>query len=298
MLLYPFLLLVGFLYVKQKTQIPDWATIAFYILLSIGCMMIEPIYGVIAAIALLTLYDNQRREGFDNPGNIPRVIYQTWNTHNLPPKMAACVAKLKDDNPEFEHRLFDDTECREFIKENFAEDVVDAYDRLIPGAFKADLWRYCVLYVNGGIYMDIKFQCEPGFSFSDVKGRQFYIREYNHMGTGLYDHIMYTGCIGSTPKNPVFMKCIQRIVENVKNRYYGPEHTSPTGPYLFASVLTPEDIESSEYSYYESEGIGYVRHIENKTVILSHYPEYRGEQKTNKASGWKEAWLNREIYSV
>ena len=26
------------------------------------------------------------------------------------------------------------------------------FDRLIPGAFKADLWRYCVMYITGGIF--------------------------------------------------------------------------------------------------------------------------------------------------
>ena len=295
MILYPVLLLVGFLYVKQKMVLPDFVSLAVYMLISLAFMAVEPIYGLFAALLLLILYDKQRKEGFETRA-IPRVIYQTWNTHDLPPKMADCVAKLKAANPGFEHRLYDDAECREFIKENFDADVVDAYDRLIPGAFKADLWRYCVLYVKGGIYLDIKFQCEPGFSFADVTNSPFYVREYNHKGTGLYNHIMYTGCIGSHAQNPVFMKCIRQIVENVKNQYYGPEHTSPTGPYLFASVLDPEAIETSEYAYYESDGIGYIRNIESHKVILSHYPEYRKEQKTNKVSYWKEAWLNREIY--
>jgi mannosyltransferase OCH1-like enzyme len=174
--------------------------------------------------------------------------------------------------------------------------VLDAYDKLLPGAFKADLWRYCVLYKTGGIYLDIKFQCEPGFSLYDLT--EGYVREYNHLGTGLYNHIMYTGCICSRPNNPLFMKCIDQIVENCRTKYYGPEHTSPTGPYLFASMMDPEDIENSEYAYYEENGVGYIRNIEDKRVILSHYPEYRVEQKSfGKGTYWKDAWLNREIYS-
>lgn len=31
----------------------------------------------------------------------------------------------------------------------------EAYDALIPGAFKADLFRYCVLFIYGGVYADI-----------------------------------------------------------------------------------------------------------------------------------------------
>ena len=297
MILYPFLFLVAFLYIRQRLVVPDRVTKIIYIFISLSLTAIQPIYGIVAAILLLILYDNQQREGFDNSSAIPRVIYQTWNTHNLPPKMTVCVEKLKADNPGFEYRLYDDAECREFIKTNFSADVVDAYNRLIPGAFKADLWRYCVLYVNGGFYLDIKFQCKPGFSFAGVEGPHFYVREYNHKGTGMYDHIMYTGCIGSRARNPLFMKCIRQIVDNVQKKYYGPEHTSPTGPYLFASLMEPEDIENSEYSYYETDGVGYIRHIENKTVILSHYPEYRKEQRSyNKVAYWKEAWINREVY--
>ena len=33
-------------------------------------------------------------------------------------------------------------------------DVLKAYDKLIPEAFKADLWRYSIIYKKGGCYMD------------------------------------------------------------------------------------------------------------------------------------------------
>lgn len=32
--------------------------------------------------------------------------------------------------------------------------VLAAYDKLIPGAFKADFFRYIILYVHGGCYFD------------------------------------------------------------------------------------------------------------------------------------------------
>ena len=51
--------------------------------------------------------------------------------------------------------FYDDKECRDFIKEHFHKNVLLAYDALIPGAFKADLFRYCELYINGGWWFDI-----------------------------------------------------------------------------------------------------------------------------------------------
>jgi len=304
-LIYPILFLAIFIYLTQtifESMIIKSAKNLVYLSIAIYYTLINPIYGVIAA-CLLILFDNTQRrptdgfqEGFAEKDKIPKVIYQTWSSKDLPPKMADCVARLKKSNPGFKYELYDDVDCKEFIKTEFEPDVLEAYEKLIPGAFKADLWRYCILYKRGGFYIDIKFQCEPGFSLDPTKS-SLYVREYNHNGTGLYDHIVYTGVIGSRPNNPLFMDCIKQIVKNVKNKYYGPEHTSPTGPWLFASKMDPVDFENIEYSYYESDGIGYIRHIENETVIMSHYPEYRAEQKTyGSPSYWKDAWINREMY--
>ena len=72
---------------------------------------------------------------------IPLKIFQTWHTKNLPPNMKTAVEIVKKINPRFEHHLFDDDDCREFIKNNFPEAVLQAYDGLIPGAYKADVCR-------------------------------------------------------------------------------------------------------------------------------------------------------------
>ena len=57
-------------------------------------------------------------------------------------------------NPDYKYFYFDALDCHNFIKCNFEEYVFKAYDMLLPGAFKADLWRYCALYVYGGVYCD------------------------------------------------------------------------------------------------------------------------------------------------
>ena len=47
----------------------------------------------------------------------------------------------------------DDDDCREFIKNN-TPIYLQSYDRIIPGAFKSDIWRLCVLFETGGLYSD------------------------------------------------------------------------------------------------------------------------------------------------
>ena len=77
---------------------------------------------------------NRQYNYFKNHYNsvIPLDIYQTWFTKELPPKMREKVELIKAQNPRFTHHLFDDNDCRDFIQTHFKQDVLDAYDRLIP----------------------------------------------------------------------------------------------------------------------------------------------------------------------
>ena len=117
------------------------------------------------------------------PGSFPIPFFQTWCCKNsavtpppdvscvpdlwcylknagLPPKMYECVRNnliLNQVGEDCIHYLFNDSDCRAFILKEYPPDVLIAYDRLIPTAFKADLWRYCVLYKYGGVYLDVKY---------------------------------------------------------------------------------------------------------------------------------------------
>ena len=69
---------------------------------------------------------------------IPLHVYLTWHTKTLPPLMQNNYDKNIEMNPEVEFHLFDDNDCRDFIKNNYDENVLNAFDSLIPGAYKAD----------------------------------------------------------------------------------------------------------------------------------------------------------------
>ena len=80
-------------------------------------------------------------------------------------------------HPMFEHNIFDENDCREFIKTNFDNFVLEAYDKLIPSSYKSDLWRYCVLYKNGGIYFDIKFMCVNNFNLIALTDKEYFVKD-------------------------------------------------------------------------------------------------------------------------
>ena len=173
---------------------------------------------------------------------IPFNVYQTWHTKNLPQKMNENFNYNKACNPKFNFILYDDNDCRDFIEKNFNNDVLMAFDKLKPGAYKADLWRYCILYINGGIYMDIKFRCTNGFKFISLTEKEHFptdvvISEYPNEP----NKAVYNGFMVSLPKNEKLLKSINQIVENVKNSYYGNSPLDITGPILFGQFFDYEE---------------------------------------------------------
>jgi mannosyltransferase OCH1-like enzyme len=241
-----------------------------------------------------------QRNGVKNV--IPLHIYQTWHTkEDLLPNMRECVETLKAQNPEFIHHLFDDDDCRDFITDNFSKDVINAYDSLIPGAYKADLWRYCILYKRGGVYMDVKYKCADDVKLIDLVDKEYYVEDRpQHENRGVYNAVMI--CEKGDPK---LLKAIYSIVDHVKQKYYGETPLSPTGPGLLGKIFTDDEFRDIRLKFVFDEKNGMRLNeshtIINKTnnkVVFVMYPEYRKDQLKYKDSHphYGELWDNNKIY--
>jgi mannosyltransferase OCH1-like enzyme len=53
--------------------------------------------------------------------------------------------------------MYDVDDQREYIKNNFKNDVLKTFDSLNSYTKKSELWKYCILYKKGGIYLDTKY---------------------------------------------------------------------------------------------------------------------------------------------
>jgi mannosyltransferase OCH1-like enzyme len=224
---------------------------------------------------------------------IPLDLYTCWHTKDLPPLMKSNYDLLVQGNPKIKFHLFDEEDCCRFISENFDAEVLDAYDRLIPCAYKADLWRYCVLYINGGIYMDIKYQCANGFKFISLTEKEHFVKDRP-------ESCVYNALIVSLPKNEILLKCIQKIVENVKNNYYGNNALYPTGPGLLGSFLNDQHINQLNMYFTETKVENRINEfyiVYNDITILKYYKGYREEQsRYQQNSYYTDLWNNKNIY--
>ena len=220
---------------------------------------------------------------------IPLNLFQTYHTLDVPVHMKKNIDELKKKNPEFTYKLFDDAMCRDFIQNHFDEHVLHAFDSLIPGAYRADLWRYCVLYIHGGIYIDIKFKCVNNFKLIELLDKEYYVKDRLSGGqNGIYRAFMV-----NLPKNPVLIQCIQQIVQNVKNRFYGKNSLCITGPQLMSNYFSQSSIRSNEL-YHGPEGC--CIYIGNSKII-DHYSQYRKEQRdTQKTDYYATLWKKKQVY--
>jgi mannosyltransferase OCH1-like enzyme len=224
---------------------------------------------------------------------IPLNLYTCWHTKNLPPLMKANYDYLVESNPKISFHLYDEDDCRKFIKEHFEVEVLNAYNSLIPCSFKSDLWRFCILYIHGGIYMDIKYRCVNNFKFIALTEKEHFVRD-------IQDNCIYTALIASLPKNELMRKCIYQIVENVKNKYYGISPLYPTGPGLLGKYFTNEERNNLEM-YHGTSSIEnrpneyYI--VKNDRIILKIYDDYRIEQKIYQTQqNYTILWEEKNIY--
>jgi mannosyltransferase OCH1-like enzyme len=232
-------------------------------------------------------------EGFTNTTTyiIPKNIFQTWKTLNVPPKMNQCIKKLQTDNPEFAYYLYDDAMCADFIKDNFDDSVICAYNKLIPTAYKADLFRYCILYIKGGIYLDIKYECANNFKLTELTNAEYFVRDIEISGGGIYNGVMVC-----KPKNNILYKAIYKIVENVNAEYYGLNSLSPTGPLLLKTYFSQYEVDKFKLTLQVGKNNQLKIYNGNELAMVS-YSDYRMEQlKTETIPHYGILWNQRRIY--
>jgi len=219
---------------------------------------------------------------------IPFKIYQAWHSDDIPDSVIYCIDNIKKSNPEFEHFLFNNNKCREFIKENFSKETLDAYDSIIPNAIKIDLWRYCILYMNGGIYLDVKYFCINNFKFKYLTDNEYFCRDIAESGSGIYNALIIC-----KPKNEIMLKCINQVLENVKNNFYGDYSLEPTGPLMIKNFFSNDEVNNLNLSLNEVKNNIYI--IYNNLPILYFNKNYRKEQ-IKYQKHWTEFWNDRNFY--
>ena len=176
-------------------------------------------------------------------GGIPKIIIKTsWHYINhIPIQMKEALEISKNLNPEYQQYYFNDDDVIRFMKD-YSEDVFKCYKKLIPGAFKADLFRICILEKYGGCYSDIGHLMKVGFNeicgdcnIVLVNDKNIIINNINVPIYSNYNGI-HNALMCTVPNHPFFQKLIEKTCENINNNYYGEDSLDITGPRMIGKV--------------------------------------------------------------
>lgn len=228
---------------------------------------------------------------------IPKVICQTLENDIVGELHNRTILNLKLLNPEYKYQLFDAYDRRNFIKNFFDESVLDAYDGLVSGAFKADLFRYCWLYMNGGVYIDCKMINRVPLREIISSDEEYYL---------VKDRIpnAYQNCfIAVKSKDINILTCISEVVKrfqkkiNIRESFGSLHHT---GPYLFYDCMKKYETSAIFDSPFQCTDYKDSKLVSDKGKIIfnmwfkNYYLKYSMIHKGNKQ--WAEQWQNNEIY--
>src|SRR5271154_6297433 len=80
---------------------------------------------------------------------IPRVIHQTWRGADLPAPFARLAETWRRHHPQWQWRLWTDTDNRAFVGAHFPA-MLGLYDSYPHPIQRVDIVRYLILHVHGG----------------------------------------------------------------------------------------------------------------------------------------------------
>ena len=158
------------------------------------------------------MFPTPHQEAQDSSRKIPRILFQTWETRTISAELQDIINTWKEKNPEYEYIFHDASDREAFIKANFEKNIYDAYCKIVPGAYKADLWRYCILYTYGGVYVDIDTLCLGSIDAFLKDTTEFMAPVDLNTNPNEGNHNVSNGFIAVSPKNSIMLGCIKRVV--------------------------------------------------------------------------------------
>lgn len=174
-------------------------------------------------------------------GSIESNFFQTWKDEFFDPETYTRLKNFRDGNLDFDFHFFDDNKMANYMKNIWAHHPIsDIFFKTQFGAAKADIWRYCILYDMGGIYLDIdaalnfrlssiptglneliSFESNSilrNISF-DFKEDIWFLENFDSVRNFLIhpENLVLNWCMIFKSKHPVLKTCIDLICLNADN---------------------------------------------------------------------------------
>jgi hypothetical protein len=228
----------------------------------------------------------------------------------LPGYAEMCVKSITDFYGTEEYHLYSGEEIEDIIKSNFDTDVYKSYKKLKPYAYKADLARYCLLYLHGGLYSDIgNYFIQPLDEKFLNQWDLFAFR--SSIGSSVRNWSVSNSIIFSKPKIKVLQQAIKLVVENCKNETYGIQAIVPSGCIPFGKAINSAENDelictngeilclNSQMNYAPKKVWGFFTDYGDFIALLK--PTNEGNIKSigfPQTNNYVDMWRNKDVYDT
>jgi inositol phosphorylceramide mannosyltransferase catalytic subunit len=161
--------------------------------------------------------------------SIPRVLHQTFPSRSLPSAFQENVRRLQELHPNWDYRLYDDDDIVRYIRTHYGDEILAYFTRIDPryGAARADIFRYLLMYREGGVYLDIKSMAQGPLDEvlrPDDRYVLSYWRGSQFSGWGNYSELREYGGqefqqwhIIAAPGHPYLESVIETVLRNIED---------------------------------------------------------------------------------
>ena len=213
---------------------------------------------------------------------IPKNIFQTFKTSNLPWITRFYIWRMKSKNPNWTYHFYDDEKILDFFKAEYSEEFLSAYESLTIGAAKADFFRYAILYKKGGVYLDIDgYDRTPLDRFITPSDKAVISNEGN---PGLFCQY----ALIFDKEHPFLKRTLEKVLDNIQTHRFPNDVHRTTGPTVFTESVN-EIIKEEPNVEYRILGTDYNGHLKFK------YKLGRIFLYGKKSEHWKRKQLTQDI---
>lgn len=230
---------------------------------------------------------------------IPKIVHLTFKDFkSLPIEIIRKNRKLELRNPGYTFCYYDDEQVLTWVNNNCDLEVSRAFNRINHkyGVVRADLFRYLIIYKEGGIYLDIKSDCIVPFDELISANTKFITSHWFHSdGTinsyfGNHKAFITSNLIEfqqwfliAEPKNYIMKNVVSAVLQNLRknqtlfNTQFGRVGVLETsGPIVFTKVLNKFEL-GTDFTLINSKANGLVYSIYDDSSFGSHhklFPEH------------------------
>lgn len=190
-------------------------------------------------------------------GSIPKVVYRTVpSILAMPQSISKTFHDLILANKNWQQIVFDDVLQQEYILSHCTQRVIDSYFQLNPayGPARADLFRYLIVYQNGGVYLDQKSGVVSSLDLMISPSDQYLLAPVDITGKKSSPHKRlrpWSGVeymqwlIASVPGHPFLAAVITRVLRNIERYrplFFGVGKKgvlNVTGPVAYTCAIAP-----------------------------------------------------------